>query len=291
MPKKVNYLSQTRFAALRIALIPVGFCVALTLRAEAPAEPKASSLGYRVVQEYPHDVRHFTQGLEIHEGKLYESVGGYGRSGLLIKELRSGKLIRGAALQPQFFGEGLTVLADRILLLTWREGVGFILGQDLKARGQFELRGEGWGLTRMPGSRGQRLVLSDGSSVLQLLDPQTYVATGTLPVRDGAEPVERLNELEYAKGEIYANVWMSDRIAVIGTGDGRVRAWLDLSGLLDRFPKPPGWQADEHVLNGIAYDEATDHFFVTGKCWPRLFEIQLDTTGKPEDAPSPSGPE
>jgi len=134
---------------------------------------------------------------------------------------------------------------------------------------------EGWGLTHMPTLAGERLVASDGSSQLYLLEPETMRESSILRVTDLGHPVDRLNELEYARGEIYANVWTSSRVAVIQTGTGQVRAWVDFSGLSNRFDKPKAWNADEHVLNGIAFDDATGHFFITGKCWPSLFEIDI----------------
>jgi glutamine cyclotransferase len=251
--------------------------------ASAPAQSDTAApirptplLGYRVVAEHPHDSRHFTQGLEIHRGKLVESAGGYGQSAVYIKNLRTGEVLRERRIPDLYFAEGLTVLADRILMLTWRERTGFVFDLRLRDDGRFRLLREGWGLTRLPTAGGEKLLLSDGSAVLHLLDPRSRAEIGTLAVHDGRAPVEQLTELEYARGEIYANVWHSDRVAVILPGSGAVRAWVDFAGLPRRFDKPPGWNADEHVLNGIAYDRESGHFFVTGKCWPRLFEVSID---------------
>lgn len=234
-----------------------------------------------MVAEHPHDPGFFTQGLEIRDGRLYESGGGYGVSRIAVRELRSGKLLSERRLPASFFAEGLTVLADRLLLLTWRERVGFILGPDLEERGRFPLTREGWGLTRLPGPRGEQLLMSDGSARLYRLDPRTFREVGSIPVTEHGRRLDRLNELEYAAGSIYANVWTSDRIAVIAPADGSVLAWLDLRALRERFAKPPGWNAAEHVLNGIAYDPASGHFLVTGKCWPRLFEIEVERPAGP----------
>lgn len=232
-------------------------------------------LGYRIVAEYPHDARHFTEGLEIRDGQLYESAGGYGQSQVFIKDLRTGKAIRQLNLPAAAFGEGLTTLADQVFVLTWREGFGLIFDRKLVEKRRFKIPREGWGLTHMPTLGGERLVMSDGSSKLFQLDPATLKDTGSIQVTENGYPLERLNELEYARGEIYANVWTSPKIAVIQTGNGQVRAWVDFSKLPALFEKPYGWRADEHVLNGIAFDPASGHFFITGKCWPKLFEIDI----------------
>ena len=243
----------------------------------AAAEATAPVLSYRIVAKYPHDIRHFTQGLEISAGKLYESTGGYGKSGIFINDLRGGPHIRQASLPSTVFGEGLTVLVDRIFVLTWRDGVAIAFDRNLKETQRFPLPREGWGMTHMPTLAGERLVASDGSSRLYFLDPETMRASSSMTVTSNGSPVERLNELEYARGDICANVWISPKVAVIQTGTGRVRAWIDFSGLPALFAKPPSWNPDEHVLNGIAFDESSGHFFITGKCWPTLFEVDIQT--------------
>ncbi|MDB5970345.1 MAG: Glutamine cyclotransferase [Hydrocarboniphaga sp.] len=232
-------------------------------------------LSYRIVAEYPHDMQSFTEGLEISDGQLFESAGGYGESRIFVKDLRRGAITRQTPLPKSVFGEGLTVLRDQIFVLTWREGLGFVFDRGLKERRRFSLPREGWGLTHMPTLGGERLLMSDGSSKLYQLDPVSLKETGSISVTEAGSPVEHLNELEYARGEIYANVWMSPRIAVIQTGTGQVRAWVDFSKLPSLFEEAASWRAEEHVLNGIAFDESSGHFFITGKCWPKLFEIEL----------------
>lgn len=246
----------------------------------AASDGGAPTIPHRVVAEYPHDVRDFTQGLDYHDGRLYESAGGYGTSRLAIKDLRSGAVLRERRLGPRYFAEGLTVLGERLLLLTWREGVGVVLGLDLREQRRFGLSTEGWGITQLPSTSGDRAVMSDGSAVLQVLDGERLEPIAQIRVSEDAKPVTRLNELEFVDGLIYANVWKSDRIALIRP-DGRVAGWLDLSELKNRFEKPAGWVADEHVLNGIAFDSGSGHLLVTGKCWPKLFALELDSSAFP----------
>lgn len=250
--------------------------LAFILTPPAAAAGDTPELAYRVVASYPHDIQHFTQGLEISEGKLYESTGGYGKSGLYIKDLRKGTIIRQTPIQATIFGEGLTLLKDRIFVLTWREGLALMFDSKLREQRRYRIPREGWGLTHMPTLAGERLLMSNGSSQLFQLDPESLQETGRLGVTDNGRAVERLNELEYARGEVYANVWTSPKVAVIQTGNGQVRAWVDFGKLSTLFEKPAGWNADEHVLNGIAYDDSTGHFFITGKCWPTLFEVEID---------------
>jgi glutaminyl-peptide cyclotransferase len=244
-------------------------------------EPGAPLLSVEQVRAYPHDPDAFTQGLEYHAGYLYESTGRYGESSLRQVELETGRVVRRVDLPPQYFGEGLTVLDGRIYQLTWREGIGFVYDLDtFEQVGTFEYTGDGWGLM----NDGTSLIMSDGSDRLRFLDPQTFRVTRVLQVRDGAVPVHELNELELVRGEIWANVFHSDHVARIDPRTGRVIAWLDLSGLY-----PPRQRTDrEAVLNGIAYDSATDRLFVTGKLWPRVFEIRVPGLIG-EDAPEAGG--
>lgn len=233
-------------------------------RAAAPA-----TYGYKVVRSYPHDRQAFTQGLVYHEGMLYEGTGLLGRSSIRKVRLETGEVLQIRTMDPKYFGEGITIWKNSLVQLTWQSGVGFVY--DLKTfqpRRTFTYAGEGWGLTQ----DGRRLIMSDGapSGELRLLDPATLRETGRLAVRDRGVPVAGLNELEFVKGEIYANVWNTERIARISPKTGEVTGWIDLRGLLD-----PREAAGVDVLNGIAYDAAADRLFVTGKLWPRLFEIQL----------------
>lgn len=231
----------------------------------------ARFLSYEIIATHPHDTGAFTQGLAVLHGNLLESTGRNGQSALWLKEIASGKVLRRAPLDDRHFGEGLAVARGRILQLTWTSGVALQYDLQFKRTGEFSYRGQGWGLA----FDGKRLLMSDGSDRITFRDPGTFAAGGQLQVRDGEAAVTMLNELEFAGGWLYANVWHSDRIAVIDPASGAVRAWLDLAALRERFAKPPGWDAGEHVLNGIAFNPANGHFYVTGKCWPVLFELNV----------------
>jgi glutamine cyclotransferase len=223
---------------------------------------------YKVVNTYPHDHTAFTQGLLFIDGFLYEGTGQYGESTLRKVALESGDVLQLGELPEQFFGEGVTLMSDRLIQLTWRSRVGFVYDRESFALlRQFNYSTEGWGLTH----DGRQLIMSDGSPTLFFLDPDTFAATGRLAVHDHKGPVSRLNELEYVRGEIYANIWQTDRIARISPQTGQVVGWIELEGLLS--PQDRATRVD--VLNGIAYDEKNDRLFVTGKWWPKLFEIEL----------------
>ncbi len=225
-------------------------------------------LGYEVVNSWPHDQKAFTQGLVFLDGKMLESTGQEGRSSLRSVELQTGKILKKVDVPEPYFAEGIALLNNKIYQLTWQHRVGFIYdAQSLQKTGEFTYNGEGWGLT----TDGQSLILSDGSNRLRFLDPSSFRTTKTIAVKDGNTPVSDLNELEFVNGEIYANIWHDDRIAAIDPQSGRVKAWIDLAGLL----KPGDTQDPEAVLNGIAYDQASSRLFVTGKLWPKLFEIKI----------------
>ncbi|MGH9323803.1 MAG: glutaminyl-peptide cyclotransferase [Vicinamibacteria bacterium] len=223
---------------------------------------------YKVTNSYPHDTSAFTQGLVYSDGVLYEGTGLQGRSSLRRVDLETGNVLQRTELLPMYFGEGIAVLGNRIYQLTWTTGVGFIY--DKKTLGllqEFHYGIEGWGMTH----DGASLIVSDGSFNLYYWDPETLVETRRLTVTDGGKPVTHLNELEYVEGEIYANVWQEDRIARISPQTGKVLSWIDLTGLLPLAER----HGREDVLNGIAYDPATERLFVTGKLWPKVFEIQI----------------
>jgi len=223
---------------------------------------------YRVVRVYPHDPEAFTQGLVYLDGFLYEGTGLNGRSSIRKVKLENGEVVQIHKVDSQYFGEGIAVKGDTIYELTWQSEIGFLYDRATFTRkGTFNYKGEGWGLTH----DGQRLIMSDGTAFLRFLDPVTLKELSRIQVKDGTSPVGNLNELEYVKGDILANVWQSHRIARISPKTGRVIAWLDLEGLLT--PRE-AQQAD--VLNGIAYDAACDRLFVTGKLWPKLFEIKIE---------------
>jgi glutamine cyclotransferase len=221
-----------------------------------------------VIAVWPHDPDAFTQGLVYHDGFLYESTGLNGQSSLRQVELRSGRIAKRIDVPDQFFAEGIALLQDRIYQLTWTTGKSFVY--DLRTFGligELSYTGEGWGLT----TDGSSLLLSDGSNRIRFLDPATLATQKTIEVFDRGAPVTNLNELEYAKGEIFANIWHDDRIVRIDPRSGQLLGWLDLSRLYPSAERP----SSEDVLNGIAYDSAADRFFITGKRWPRLFEIKL----------------
>lgn len=236
--------------------------------------------GYRVVNVYPHDRGAFTEGLVYVDGILFEGTGldnqsnPPGQSVLEKKDLETGQALQSIKLAPEFFGEGVTVLGNRVYQLTWQERTGFVYDKDtLQPLGTFTISSDGWGLTH----DGKRLIRSDGTSTLFFLDPVTLQETGRVDVRDNrGEPVANLNELEYINGEVYANVWLTDTIVRIDPATGKVLGRIDLTGLLS--PEDRVQRVD--VLNGIAYDAAEDRLFVTGKWWPKLFEIDLISTSK-----------
>jgi glutamine cyclotransferase len=223
---------------------------------------------YKIIQTYPHDRNAFTQGLVFSHGFLYESTGLYRKSELRKIKLETAEVLHRRRLPRKFFGEGITIHRNRIIQLTWRSRKGFVYDcNTLEPLGDFPWPAQGWGITHDQ----KRLIVSDGTSTLKFLDPNTFKIIGKLHVHDNNTPVSRLNELEYVKGRIYANIWRTDRIAVISPETGSILAWIDLRAILNhsQYRKPVG------VLNGIAYDEKKDRLFVTGKLWPHLFQIEL----------------
>lgn len=223
---------------------------------------------YVMVAVFPHDEAAFTQGLVYENGVFFEGTGLYGESSLRRVIPETGIVAQQTDLAKQYFGEGIAVIGDRIIQLTWREHVAFVYNKDTFERiGQFNYTGEGWGLAY----DGARLIMSDGTPKLRFLDPITYQETGTIQVRDGGQSITRLNELEFIDGEVYANIWQTDLIARIDPATGSVTGWINLAGLLEAA----GASRAPDVLNGIAYDAAADRLFVTGKKWPYLFEIDL----------------
>ena len=223
--------------------------------------------GYQVVRVYPHDRQAFTQGLVFADGFLYEGTGLNGQSSIRKVQLENGAVMQIQKLEERYFGEGIALVGDSIVQLTWQGGVGFVYDRTTFQRSRtFRYTGEGWGLAY----DGTRLIMSDGTAFLRFLDPKTLKETGRVQVTDGGRPVPQINELEVVKGEVYANVWQSDRIARIDPKSGQVRGWIDLKGILD-----PKDAAGVDVMNGIAYDAAGDRLFVTGKLWPKLFEIRV----------------
>ena len=234
-------------------------------------EPRTPVSGYRVVHVYPHDPQAFTQGLVYRDGVLYEGTGLNGRSSIRKVKLENGEVLQIQKVDSQYFGEGIAVVNDTIYELTWQSGIGFLYDREtFRRKGTFTYRGEGWGLTY----DGQRLIMSDGSAFLRFLDPATQKELSRIEVKDGTTPILNLNELEFVKGEVLANIWQTERIARISPKTGRVTGWIDMTGLLTPR-EAQEVRADGGVLNGIAYDAAGDRLFVTGKLWPKLFEIKV----------------
>lgn len=228
---------------------------------------------FRVVRAFLHDRSSYTEGLVLDGGDLYEGTGLYGRSRLRRLELASGRVIKEHVLAPDLFGEGVTILDGRVYQLTYLSNRGFIYDKaSFAARGDFAYPDQGWGLT----THGHALIRSNGSAAIQFIDPATFAAERHVIVADAEGPVGFLNELEYVRGEIYANVWQTDFIARIAPSDGRITGWIDLTGL---NPDPAVLRYPD-VLNGIAYDTGTGHLLVTGKRWPSVFEIELVPIGQ-----------
>ena len=235
-----------------------------------PSTPSGRATEYvaDVVQAWPHDTGAFTQGLQWHQGRLFEGTGREGKSNIREVELQTGRVIRQRDLAKQHFGEGIVILGDNLYQLTWKSGVAFMYDwKTFEPKGQFTYEGEGWGLT----TDGTSIIMSNGGSSLFYRDPKTFAVQKTIAVTDQGQAVSNLNELEWVKGEIWANVWESERIARIDPATGRVTGWLNLTGLLGTADRHGG----EDVLNGIAYDAAGDRLFVTGKLWAKLYEIKL----------------
>ena len=240
---------------------------AVAAAGEVPA-PAPGEYGYRVVQSYPHDPGAFTQGLLFRDGRLFESTGGYGFSTVREVELETGRVLRERRLGEGLFGEGLALVGERLVQLTWREGVGFVYdARTLRVLDDFTYDGEGWGLA----GDADRLVMSDGTATLRFLDPATFRESHRVTVSGPDGPVAGLNELEFVGDALYANVYQTETIAIIDPADGSLVGWLRLDGILPVVFR----REDTAEMNGIAHDPATGRLFVTGKRWPRLFEIEV----------------
>jgi glutamine cyclotransferase len=244
-------------AALLVPILLIGACA-----------PEFAADTYRVVHAYPHDPQAFTQGLIYVDGHLYESTGLEGRSSLRMVDLESGRILQRQDVPSQYFAEGLTNWGSTLIQLTWENHAALVYDRfTFRLLRTLSYPGEGWGLTQ----DGKRLIMSDGTATLRFMDPASFRETRRVTVTDRGQPVTNLNELEFIHGQVYANIWHSDRIARISPATGKVLGWIDLSGLL-----PQGQRSGaEAVLNGIAWDAEHDRLFVTGKLWPKLFEIRI----------------
>jgi glutaminyl-peptide cyclotransferase len=224
--------------------------------------------GYEVVNTYKHDPKAFTQGLVFYNDFLYESTGLEGESTLRKVELETGKVLQRHDLSDEVFGEGMTILNDKIYQISWKNGVAFEYDLNFKQLKDFRYSGEGWGLT----NDGKNLIMSDGTHVLRVINPENFETLKTITVfRENGQPLMQINELEWVKGEIWANIWQDSSVARIDPETGKVKGWIDFSKLVSEEMR----SANEDVLNGIAYDEKTDRIFITGKLWKKLFEIKL----------------
>ena len=244
-------------------------CIAVFYIYPANAQHAGQSDSYQIIHVYPHDPSAFTQGLVYVDGHLYESTGRNGKSSVRMVELETGRVLQRYDLASKCFGEGLTSWGSDLVQLTWKSNTGFVYDRfSFVQKRTFHYKGEGWGLTHDD----KQLILSDGTPILRFFDPQALAETKRIRVTDeNGRPLSKINELEYIHGEIYANVWETDQIVRISPRTGKVLGWIDLTGLMDKSQL-----ADpDAVLNGIAYDSKRDRIFVTGKLWPKLFEIRV----------------
>ena len=253
-------------AAATATAVVLGAAVGPSRDQDGPVARRAPVWQHEVVRAYPHDAEAFTQGLVFRDGALYESTGLKGKSSLRRVALDTGRVLQRISLDRRYFAEGLAAWGPNLVQLTWDTNIGFVYDRaSFRLLRTFTYAGEGWGLA----DDGRQLILSDGTPALRFLDPATLSEARRVTVRDAGVAVDDLNELEVVGDLVYANVWLTDRIAVIAPADGRVVAWLDLKGLA------PAVSSADAVLNGIAYDAAAGRLFVTGKLWPRLFEIRV----------------
>ena len=259
---------------LSIAVLGVIGCSCLNsvppIKPEPAVPPPIPVYTCKVVNTFPHDRQAYTQGLAFENGILYEGTGGYGSSSIRKVDLESGRVLQEYKLPDRYFGEGITLYKDTLIQLTWKSNAGFVYDKNsLKLLREFSYPTDGWGITH----DGSRIIMSDGTSRLYFLDPESFKTIGYVEVHDKNGPVNMLNEMEYIDGKIYANVWATDNIVIIDPDDGSVTGWIDLSGL-----RGAGNNSNStDVLNGIAYDAETGRMFVTGKLWPQLFEIVQST--------------
>ncbi len=274
-PEERSTLTRRTNWLLTLGVIVVVFAVVFFLNRGQPQAVHSSlpetltrQMTYEVLRAYPHDPAAFTQGLVYLDGYLYESTGLYGESSLRKVDLETGEVLQQSDLTGEVFAEGLTDWGETLVQLTWREGLGYVYNRaDFDLLDEFHYDTEGWGLTH----DGERLIMSDGSSTLFFLTPESFEVTGTVNVSDAGDDIRMLNELEWVQGQVFANIWQTDDIVRIDPATGEVLGWIDLAGLLPPEARTP----ETDVLNGIAYDPAGDRLFITGKKWPQLYEVRL----------------
>jgi glutaminyl-peptide cyclotransferase len=262
-------MRQMRFRTVAALALMIPGLTRVSGFAGPQARPQADlpQYTYTVVRTYPHDRDAFTQGLQYVDGVLYEGTGLNGRSTIRKVRLETGEVLQKRDVAEEYFGEGITIWKDELFELTWQSGVAFSYDRATFApKRRFKYTGEGWGLTH----DGQSLIMSDGTEYLRFLDPATFAERKRIRVLAGGSPLKNLNELEYVKGEVFANVWQTDYVARIDPASGAVKSYVDFRGLLT-----PREASSADVLNGIAYDAAGDRLFITGKLWPKLFEVKL----------------
>jgi glutamine cyclotransferase len=274
MPKMIPRIKKTCSPLLVLLGLPALLLLAAMAFTVQGSDPSLEAdaipiFGYQIVNVYPHSSAAFTQGLVYNKGVLYEGTGLYRRSTLRRVDLKTGRVLEQIPLERNLFGEGVALWKDRIIQLTWQSGLGLVYSKEnLTGIGNFSYQTEGWGIT----SDNKSLIMSDGTDILHILDPETFAKTGQIMVTVNGIPLKGLNELEYIKGQIYANIWPTNWIAIISPETGEVKGKINLQGILQE----KGTEGHKlGVLNGIAYDEREDRLFVTGKLWPKLFEIKL----------------
>jgi glutamine cyclotransferase len=271
MSANVTYSKKTmprRFGVAFVILSLISSVIGFSAFAQFKKLPKGEIWGYKVVATYPHDHNAFTQGLVFTKGLLLEGTGKKGDSSLRLVDLETGKVQKRADLNSHYFGEGITVLGNRVYQLTWQNRIGLVYDLDtFDVERTFQYTGEGWGLT----NDGKRLLMSDGTAIIRFIDPTSFEVVKRITAHGPEGKINKLNELEYVNGEIWANIWYEDRIVRLSPDNGEVLGWVDLSGLYPRSKRG----SNEDVLNGIAYDAETKRLLVTGKNWPKLYEITV----------------
>ncbi len=266
---KIHRFPKRTFNRLLLVLLLV-LCASIYPDTSTNADEASNTpiYGYKIVNTYPHSTDSFTQGLVFDKGILYESTGLNGRSAIQIVDIQTGEILKSQKLADKYFGEGIAIVGNKIIQLTWRAKKGFVYDRkSFELLRSFNYKTQGWGITY----DGKYLIMSDGSNVLYIMDPRTFKVRGKLEVYDGSRKVGKLNELEYIDGKIYANVWGTEKLAIINPKTGQVAAWIDLRGLLTKEDR----KNRIDVLNGIAYNQENQKLYVTGKLWPKLFEIEI----------------